>query len=366
MYNHFDGQGRAPPGVNTDEKTGKCPLYDESHKRKDQQVDKAEKEAMVKVREEHPDLSEEDLKINFAKGVQSSSNQHHGDHHHHIHPLHREVHGNHNHHHRHRGHGIGDAAMAALYNREQGGALNAIFGDVRNMLDEFGEMAPHAMQQARDQGRQAREQMRVAQQTQQLQLQQQLQYQREALLRQQQQAARQAQNHAALLRQEALREDLRRLQQTRGPTGLNQATHPHRAHLATMGDPLFAQFLNGPQAVNILRPRQNEQAFGNIMGPPNPGTPNDVRARRQSNGIRHRTVEERLQGLGGQIDFDLPTQTRETNDYRRRTAELNAERTAEGIAEERPYDGDPFDLDAPLRMPGEYPRAPRRRNPMLR
>ena len=70
-YNHFDGQGRVPPGLiqNT---TGKCPLYDdEGVKRKENQVNKAEKDALAKVRAEHPELSEEDLKIRFAKSVQS-------------------------------------------------------------------------------------------------------------------------------------------------------------------------------------------------------------------------------------------------------------------------------------------------------
>ncbi|KAK4693198.1 hypothetical protein P7C71_g4153, partial [Lecanoromycetidae sp. Uapishka_2] len=72
MYNHFDGQGRAPPGLITSQ-GGKCPLYDESSRRKDQQVEEAEKDAMSKVRAEHPELSEEDLKIKFAKSIQSST-----------------------------------------------------------------------------------------------------------------------------------------------------------------------------------------------------------------------------------------------------------------------------------------------------
>lgn len=75
MYNHFDAQGRAPPGLITGQE-GKCPLYDESSKRKDQQVDQAEKDAMSKVRAEHPELSEEDLKIKFAKSVQSPPDRH--------------------------------------------------------------------------------------------------------------------------------------------------------------------------------------------------------------------------------------------------------------------------------------------------
>ena len=89
MYNHFDGQGRAPPGVVTNGPGAKCPLYDESNKRKDDQVQKAEKEAMAKVRAEHPDLSEEDLRIKFAKSVQSPTKRptyhHHFGHRHHRH-----------------------------------------------------------------------------------------------------------------------------------------------------------------------------------------------------------------------------------------------------------------------------------------
>ncbi len=76
MYNHFDGQGRAPPGVVTNGPGAKCPLYDESNKRKDRQVEEAEKQAMAKVRAEHPDLSEDDLKIKFAESVESTNRPH--------------------------------------------------------------------------------------------------------------------------------------------------------------------------------------------------------------------------------------------------------------------------------------------------
>lgn len=80
MYNHFDGEGaRAPPGLIT-VPGGKCPLYDESNNRKDQQVDAAEKEAMAKVRSEHPEISEEDLKIKFAKVVEQSTSRSYGHH----------------------------------------------------------------------------------------------------------------------------------------------------------------------------------------------------------------------------------------------------------------------------------------------
>lgn len=77
MYNHFDGAGgRVPPGLIT-EPGGKCPLYDTSNTRKERQVDEAENEAMAKVRAEHPELAEEDLKIKFAKAVQHAPGRHH-------------------------------------------------------------------------------------------------------------------------------------------------------------------------------------------------------------------------------------------------------------------------------------------------
>lgn len=80
MYNHFDGEGvRAPPGLIT-VPGGKCPLYDGSSKRKDEQVDAAEKEAMAKVRSEHPEIPEEDLKIKFAEVVQQSTSGKYGLH----------------------------------------------------------------------------------------------------------------------------------------------------------------------------------------------------------------------------------------------------------------------------------------------
>lgn len=342
LYNHFDGQGRAPPGVNTDEKSGKCPLYDESHKRKDQQVDKAEKDAMAKVRAEHPDLSEEDLKIKFSKGLQPSSNRHPGDHRHHGGmPPH------HHYHHRHYGHGIGEAAIAALYNREEGAALDAMFEGVGNMLDEFGGIAPHIVQQAREQGRQAREQMRAAHAQAQ---QQQLQYQREALLRAQQ---------AALLQQEALREDVRRhLEQAHRTAGINQAAQTHGAHgarMTAMHNPIFPPFRNGLQAADFERPGHNDHAFRNNARAQNVGNQDEARARRQPNGI-HRNLEERPDGLGGARNLDPPAQIRGIHEYRRRITE----RAAEGHR----YSAHQRDPEPPLRMPGEFPGAPRRRNPV--
>ena len=342
MYNHFDGQGRAPPGVNTDDKSGKCPLYDESHKRKDQQVDKAEKEAMAKVRAEHPDLSEEDLKIKFAKGLQSSTNRHHGDHRHHVNM------GFYHNHHRHHGHGIREAAVAALYNREPGAPLDPMFEGVGNMWDEF---PPHAMQQAREQGRQAKEQMRVAHQQ---AIQQQLQHHRQLSLHQQQQAV--------VRQQEALGEDLRRrLEQVRRTAALNQPAQTHGARAPAVNDHVAQPFGNGLYTMELLRQGHNDQAFGNNAGAQNISFQDDARPRRQPNGA-YRILEDRSHRLGGGRNPDPPIQGHDINDFRRRTAEINAERTAEGLAEWRRYAPDVFDPDLPQKLPGAFPQAPRRRN----
>ena len=351
MYNHFDGQGRAPPGVNTDDKTGKCPLYDESHKRKDQQVDKAEKEAMAKVRAEHPDLSEEDLKIKFAKGIQSSNNQRPGVPRHHV-----DVLPHYNHHHGHHRQGMRGAAIAAILNREPGQALNRMFEDVNHLLDGLGEVAPHVVRETREQGRQAREQGRIAHQ-------QALQQHREALLREHQ-AGLLARQQANILHQEALREDLlRRVDHARRAAGLDQTPATPNARMATMNDAVFQPRLNGPQAADLLRPSHNDQAFGNNARALNGGVPDDVRAKRGTNEFR-RIVEERRHGLGGVTSLDPPAQTRPSIGFRRRTA--NADRTAQNTVEGRSY-VDPFDLNREPRMPDELTQEPPgRRNPVTR
>ena len=352
MYNHFDGQGRAPPGVNTDDKTGKCPLYDESHKRKDQQVDKAEKEAMAKVRAEHPDLSEEDLKIKFAKEVQSSSNRNHGEHRHHVQFPPNLPH--HVPHHPHHGRDIREAPMGMLEG-------------VCNMLDEFGGIALPAVPQVRDQGRQARERARTVQQqalqqaqqeAAQLAYQQRMQHQMEALLRQQQQAALLQQD--ALVQQDATREDLRRrLEQARRTAGINQASRTHDAHEGRMSRSNHSIFQPLHNGVPVLH---NDRAQGNNARAQNVDNPNPSRARRQSN-VPHRTADERSHDLAGARNFDRPTQERDVDLRRRHTAENNAERAAERAAEGRRLNPDPFDLDRLRRMPSEYPGPPRRGAP---
>ena len=326
MYNHFDGQGRAPPGVNTDDKSGKCPLYDESHKRKDQQVDKAEKEAMAKVRAEHPDLSEEDLKIRFAKGLQSSSNRPH---------VHVDLQPHVNNHHRHYGHGIrGAAARAALYNREPDAALDVMLEGAVNILDGFGGVAPHALQQAREQGRQAMEQARA---THQQVIQQQLQHHREGIWQQQ---------RAIVLQQQARGEDLRRR--------LEQARQTHGARMTAVNDAVFQPIRNGPQAVDALRQRHNDQAFGDNGAAPNINIQDDARAGRPPNGA-HRVLEDRSHGLGAARVSDP---RREIEEFRRRSAFMDAER----MAGWRPYAPNAHDPNLPPQIPGAFPQAPRGRN----
>ncbi|KAI4139346.1 MAG: hypothetical protein L6R39_006338 [Caloplaca ligustica] len=67
-YSHFrDGPlSTGMPGLR-----GKCPTYDDERQRNQQNVEKAEKEAMAKVRKENPDLSEEDLRIKFRENVKT-------------------------------------------------------------------------------------------------------------------------------------------------------------------------------------------------------------------------------------------------------------------------------------------------------
>ena len=67
-YNHFSqGEGLLS------RLGGKCPLYDDSVGRLEKGVQAAEAKAMKKIREENPDISEEDLKIKFKKEVQGGN-----------------------------------------------------------------------------------------------------------------------------------------------------------------------------------------------------------------------------------------------------------------------------------------------------
>ena len=57
-YTHFDRHG------------GKCKLYDNTEERHATEVEAAEKAAHAKLREENPNITEEDLKIKFSDRIQ--------------------------------------------------------------------------------------------------------------------------------------------------------------------------------------------------------------------------------------------------------------------------------------------------------
>jgi hypothetical protein len=61
-YDHFDDQGRGG-------KAGNCPLFESVETRHDAEVSKAEKEALEQVRAEHPEYTEDDLKVKVSEDV---------------------------------------------------------------------------------------------------------------------------------------------------------------------------------------------------------------------------------------------------------------------------------------------------------
>jgi TRIAD3 protein (E3 ubiquitin-protein ligase RNF216) len=61
-YNHFDDTRRGG-------KPGNCPLFESVEDRHDNEVKKAEKEALDRVRAEHPEYTEEDLKVKMSENV---------------------------------------------------------------------------------------------------------------------------------------------------------------------------------------------------------------------------------------------------------------------------------------------------------
>jgi TRIAD3 protein (E3 ubiquitin-protein ligase RNF216) len=62
QYDHFNNSSRGG-------KSGNCPLFEDVNLRHDTEVKKAEKEALDKVRSEHPEYTEEDLKIKMSENV---------------------------------------------------------------------------------------------------------------------------------------------------------------------------------------------------------------------------------------------------------------------------------------------------------
>jgi TRIAD3 protein (E3 ubiquitin-protein ligase RNF216) len=61
-YDHFNDTRRGG-------KTGNCPLFENVEARHDNEVKRAEKEAVDKVRAEHPEYTEEDLKVKMSENV---------------------------------------------------------------------------------------------------------------------------------------------------------------------------------------------------------------------------------------------------------------------------------------------------------
>lgn len=66
-YNHFSDSAHPSPAA-----ANKCPLNDDVEARHDADVKKAEEEAMKKVREENPDVSEEELKLQVSEAVKEA------------------------------------------------------------------------------------------------------------------------------------------------------------------------------------------------------------------------------------------------------------------------------------------------------
>jgi TRIAD3 protein (E3 ubiquitin-protein ligase RNF216) len=61
-YDHFNDEGRGG-------KPGNCPLFESVETRHDEEVSKAEKEALDKIRAEHPEYTEDDLKVKVSENV---------------------------------------------------------------------------------------------------------------------------------------------------------------------------------------------------------------------------------------------------------------------------------------------------------
>lgn len=61
-YDHFNDRTRGG-------KPGNCPLFESVEERHQQEASKAEKEALIKVRAEHPEYTEDDLKIKVSENV---------------------------------------------------------------------------------------------------------------------------------------------------------------------------------------------------------------------------------------------------------------------------------------------------------
>lgn len=70
-YDHFDDRSRGG-------RAGNCPLFDNSTERHEQEVKQAEKIALDKVRAEHPEYTEEDLRIKISEKVKQDEERRKG------------------------------------------------------------------------------------------------------------------------------------------------------------------------------------------------------------------------------------------------------------------------------------------------
>ncbi|EPE34927.1 RING/U-box [Glarea lozoyensis ATCC 20868] len=61
-YNHFNDKSRGG-------KDGNCPLFDSANQRHEREIQEAEKAALDRIRQEHPELTESDLKIKVSQAV---------------------------------------------------------------------------------------------------------------------------------------------------------------------------------------------------------------------------------------------------------------------------------------------------------
>lgn len=76
-YAHFDGRPLpAHVGTPTTTNVKKCPTYDNFLDRRTKELDKAETQALEKVRAENPDINAEDLKIKFKDAAKSPPRRH--------------------------------------------------------------------------------------------------------------------------------------------------------------------------------------------------------------------------------------------------------------------------------------------------
>jgi E3 ubiquitin-protein ligase RNF216 len=61
-YDHFNDERRGG-------RAGNCPLFESTAQRHEDEVKKAEREALEKIRTEHPEYTEEDLKVKVSEAV---------------------------------------------------------------------------------------------------------------------------------------------------------------------------------------------------------------------------------------------------------------------------------------------------------